>query len=414
MKDTDREYLSELVTGFTDGELTPEEELILKSEMNNDTSLLDEMKHHLLVKDAVKKDIVAFTPPAEAVKGIFSALGYSSPYANKPSKRKVWLPFFKRASVAAIMLIGTYVAYDLVNDNSIYNETNIAVISNPENKAIKSLETTQESNANLSHTILSKQSTFNNISSSSNHLSNKVDALKQANNEKASKSDDHDNLTIDNSNSDLALNTTADDNNNSSIEEQYQPKEISFSAAKVNRPNGLPLNIGNGSTSETIVFTSKYRFAAYNENEYKVYLKASSANKDIVDNMSLGVLFLSKYNFKGGFEVGQQTYSVLVSDDADINTLSKNKNLFWYAASVRYDAKDISLLNITPYAQMAIGSGNFGKYMARYSVGVEYIPFERGIGINMGYEGSNLWYSTQNTPYNSSSNGFIFGLSWKF
>lgn len=409
METNNREYLSELVTGFTDGELTHEEELLLKSEMNSDSSLIDEMKHHILVKDTVKKDIEAFTPPAEAVKGVFSALGYSSPYANKPPVKKSWFPLFRRASVLALLLIGAFVGYELINNENTENlnseltsnriENNF---SNTDNEIDNKVATIPVVNSNevkeikVAKTVIDNK-TRKNGNSTAVKIANNVDE-KTASEESV----------VDNQ-SELALNENIE-----TTTDKVLVNNIDYSNYYSNRPNNLPIDNENSGIGNTITNISNYKFSFINDSEYKLYVKGYQTPKDMFSSMSLGVLFLSKYNFKGGFEVGNQNYSVLVSDANDINILPENRDIFWYAATVRYDAKDISFYKVTPFAQFAIGSGNFGKYMARYSVGMEYVPFERGIGINFGYEGSNLWYSTLNNPYTTSTNGFIFGLSWKF
>lgn len=408
MDTNNREYLSELVTGFTDGELTAEEELILRSEMNADPSLMDEMKHHILVKDTVKKDIEAFTPPAEAVKGIFSALGYSSPYANKPPVKKSWFPLFRRASVLALLLIGAFVGYELINNentenlNSELNTNRIENnLSNTDNEINNKVATTPIVNSNEVKEIKVAKTEVN---YQARKNGNSVE-VKNVNNieEKTAKEE-----TVVNIQSDLAL------NDNIETTDKVLINNIDYSNYYSNRPSNLPMSNENSGVGNTITNISNYKFAFINDSEYKLYVKGYQTPQDMFSSMSLGVLFLSKYNFKGGFEVGQQNYSVLVSDANDVNILPENRDVFWYAATVRYDAKDISFAHVTPYAQFAIGSGNFGKYMARYSVGMEYVPFERGIGINVGYESSNLWYSTLNNPYSTSLNGFVFGLSWKF
>jgi len=411
MESNNREYLSELVTGFTDGELTPEEELILKSEMNNDSSLMDEMKHHLLVKNVIKKDIEAFTPPAETVKGVFSALGYGNPFANKPPVKKNWFPLFRRASVLALLLIGAFVGFELIStDNN--NTSSIELTSNVIDNNISSDENDNSQSKVAEIPVVN---------------SNEVSEVKFAKSKSSKQTKSNSNLVKTKVVSDIEANTASEikrnDNlaevnlNNNSAEifaENTKVDNINYSNYYSNRPSNLPMSNENSGIGNTITSTSNYKFSFINDSEYKLYLKGYNTPQGMFSDMSLGVLFLSKYNFKGGFEVGQQNYSVLVSDANDINILPENRDIFWYAATVRYDAKDISFANITPFAQFAIGSGNFGKYMARYAIGMEYVPFDRGIGFNLGYEGSNLWYSTLNNPYSASLNGFVFGLSWKF
>ncbi len=403
MDATNREYLSELVTKFTDGEITPEEELILKSEMKVDSSLLDEVKHHLLIKESVKRDIEAFTPPAEAINGVFSQLGYSSPYANKPLIKRYWKPLFRKNSILALLLLIPFVAYQLYNNYSTTtsnSNTNQNVANNNKSRLTKTYTVPEVSSNEINNT--DKEDINSNKSTQNNNRKFTDNSNSSNNNNNAIINDNNDNNISINDNS-IAVST----NSNNSI------ANIDYSEAIHNRPNSLPISSTPNSNNNSIVFDSKYKFSLFNDSEYKLYMKDNFHNSNF-NNLSLGVLFLSKGNFKGGFEVGQQYYSVLVSDASDINIVSDDRNILWYAATIRYDAKEISLANITPYAQFAIGSGNFGKYMARYSLGLEYMPFEHGIGFNLGYEGSNLWYSTQSNPYNTSISGFIFGLSWKF
>jgi len=112
MKEFTNESPSELLTQLMDNELDQASEASLYDALGSSAELQEELKHHLAVREAVKMDYEAFTPPADAVKSIFMNLGYTPPPAAthgiiRKSPLALW--FLRRATVPfLIWLAGGY------------------------------------------------------------------------------------------------------------------------------------------------------------------------------------------------------------------------------------------------------------------------------------------------------------------
>ncbi len=408
METFDKEYLSELVTGFVDGELNSSEESMLTEALKTNPELMEEMKQLLLISDAVSNDVEAFTPPAEAVQGIFATLGYNQPYIKPLPVKRAWKPLFRKALPLALLLLSSFVVYELLtqNNDETYN-------NNDSSKTEKQISNV--SNNTTDHEIIKTT-----VQSDKN--SNKIPVAYSKSTDESEKplTEKLSSKTADQRNVLLSQNELSKNNDIAQVSEYLSPESI-------NHSNGIQSVNYNYNASSKIdaseLNSPNYRFSTFTDNEVKVYIKGfnnfadnfyPASTTNAFSNVSLGMLFLNKMNFKGGFEVGQQSYSVLVSDASDENIVSESRDIFWYAATVRFDANSLTMLDMTPYAQFAIGSGNFGKYLARYSVGLEYMPYAYGIGLQLGYESSNLWYSTQNVSYSTNNSGMVVGISWRF
>lgn len=398
MKTYDKNYLSELVTQFVDGEISPSDENILREALANDTELMDQLKFQLNLKELVKNDIEAFTPPSTAAKSIFSSLGYNSPYNTAIVNPNRWKTFFKIGVPLALLMLSSLLLYNIFdNQTNIESKTSTSQNSNllsseqiPDNNKL-------QTNSKLIPVIENKEIIVNNSSKST--INNKKVDVKLLNNNEPSN-----NKTITEK-----FNLNDSFNNN---ERQIEILKINNSNFNINKYN---FNLGRFNNTLSTFNEPNYVYGGFGDTYLKLYVRNSQSNNinDLFSNITIGFSFLSKDNFKGGFEVGSQNYNVIISDINE-QLINENRNILWYAATVRYESKELSIFDIEPFAQISLGSGDFGKYMFRYMLGLEYMPFANGIGFSAGYEASTLWYSTQNINYSTQNNGFTIGISWKF
>jgi len=397
MKTYDKNYLSELVTQFVDGEISPSDESILQEALANDTELMEQLKFQLNLKELVKNDVEAFTPPSIAAKGIFNSLGYSSPYNTAIVNPNRWKTFFKIGVPLALLMLSSLLLYNLFD-----NQTNIESKTNSQNS-----------------NLLTKEQITDN-----NELQTNPNQIPVVEN-KEIKVDNLTKLNLNNKKADVIVKKINESSNNKTITEKFtlndsfNNNESQIKVLKVNLSNFIlkkyNFELGRFNNVNSTFSEPNYLYGGFGDTYLKLYVRNSQSNNinELFSNTTVGFSFLSKDNFRGGFEVGTQNYNVIISDINE-QLITENRNILWYAATVRYEIKELSIFDIEPFAQISLGSGDFGKYMFRYMIGLEYMPFANGIGFSAGYEASTLWYSTQNVNYSTKNNGFTLGISWKF
>ncbi len=415
MKEFTNETSSELLTQLIDGELDSSLEASLYDELASSTELQYELKNHLAVRNAIQKDTEAFTPPPESVKAIFDSLGYAPPpnASNSIIRRSPLLfTFFKRSAVPlAILLIASFTAYNIFNNNMNVNA---------------------DSNSNYSN------NTTNNIENTSNIIKNIVEKIDKnvVQNNKINNSGIANNKTkLKNSIPLISSRETNDkkentiivvSNNSNLVTDNFNThSKIDLSNIELNRLNTKSLD----NTTQFNPIFNMSEILNSNSNNFAIYLKGiNNINNDLgnpfinndnsLNNISLGFTYLNSGFFKLGFEIGQQRFAARETNpENEFILINSTQSVFWYAATIKHNADYLEVLNTQPYIQAAIGSGNFGKYMTRFSIGLECKPFNNSsLGFITGYENSNLMYSIQNNTQSlsTSSNCYFFGLTYGF
>ncbi|GAB1370243.1 hypothetical protein MASR1M45_03030 [Candidatus Kapaibacterium sp.] len=403
MENFDNDASSELLTQLLDGELDSAQEQFLYEELSLSPELQTELKHHLAVREAVRKDTEAFTPPAEAVNAVFNSLGYKVPPNNSLGiiKRSPILLFlWKRAYVpVALLLLGSFAAYYFTSgeDSSINNITdfgNSKVETLADNSAIVPIQDNPIQQINSSHIKKSAVPVMKSIEFAERNAEFDSSILAKSNND-ADQSDE----VIANEYADLKIFSVLP---SAMISSTNSGVNISNS----NQINMLPMTASNSNDLLNNRKTVELFVKGFN------YTNSESIFAgNLADNFSFGISFLNTGSIQGTFEMGQQSYSILTSSDEEENSLqSANQSVFWYAGAIKYNADFINVYNTIPFVQLSAGSGNFGKFMLRGSVGLEFKPFNSAFGLVLGYESSVLYYSTLGNPYNTSSNGVFMGL----
>ncbi len=397
---------SELLTQLLDGELSSAHEESLYATLSKSKELQEELRQQLLIRESIRKDTEAYNPPSAAVIGLFNKLAYAPPYAIMTGgsllKATFWNTMFKRASVSlALLALLTFSSYHLIgllNDDetpsTVQTQVNtITSVEEAENiitSFSENLEATKGASVAMQKPIPIM-------------TSNSVQSTPQIEPKVSSVIDE-----------------------NASESQSIAVHDNSYRSINVIESSSFIIN------AEEITFTRNSDFGFINyqapritgSSNINVYLKVNAPTRNIaslgfdgslLNNKSFGINFLKRGSFSGGFEIGQNTYRAKVTSDEDENTLiDKDMNVFWYTLNGRYDVNDLEMFNVHPFLQLAAGSGNFGKYMVRYNAGLEYNFQNSEFSLMVGWEGSNLWYSTQNKSFNTNTGGLIFGMSYKF
>lgn len=405
---------SELLTQLLDGELNASNEETLYAELGKSKELQEELRQQLLIRESIRKDTEAFTPPAAAVVGLFDKLGYAAPYAamtgSSVIKATFWNSMFKRATVSlALLALLTFGGYNLIGVFDNDSETSI-------------------SDDNNSITSVNEFSTIQSMPSNNQATDEKVSTDNAARNIPTINSYAVEDLRT----QDIASSSVATSENTSNSDVIMQESNSSTNNSYVALVNQITTsNPGNFEYSINLSKNNSFNSMDFPKAEFptpsnfKVYLKSLSGSPGdfhtpnidgmFVNNMAFGLSLFKKGDLSGGIEIGQQSYSAnITSDDDDNMLITKDMNVFWYTINVRYDLNDIEVFNIHPYGQLGAGSGNFGKYMIRYNVGLEMKPFDNGMSFMIGWEKSDLWYSTQNKSFKTGNGDIIFAISYSF
>ncbi|MCO5249876.1 MAG: hypothetical protein M9949_00455 [Candidatus Kapabacteria bacterium] len=408
MKDYINNTNSELLTQLLDGELNAMHEESLYAELGKSKELQEELRQQLLIRESIRKDTEAFTPPAAAVTGLFEKLGYATPYSvvsGTALKTTFWHTMFKRATVSiAVLALLTFGGYNLIGvfngeaNSAIADGNSIVSESKQSNDAYHSVN--EIKNADEVVAVNNAKQ----IPTVSSYVVEKASDTKIVATEKTETviSPKTELLATNSSTSELLATNFAD---NRALVNPVYASNPNNSAFNMNLTMNHGLNNVEFTKSE---FTKPSKISAYMK---AMPMSSLDNNIPIVG----GFRFETSENLSFALEVGQQSYSATVTSDNDDNILiNKDMSVIFGAISVRYDLNQIEILKFHPYVQAGVGAGNFGKYMARYNIGAEIKPFDNGVSFMFGFEGSNLFYSTQNNSFNTQNSGLIFGISYKF
>jgi hypothetical protein len=389
---------SELLTQLLDGELNAMHEESLYAELGKSKELQEELRQQLLIRESIRKDTEAFTPPAAAVTGLFEKLGYAAPYSvvsgNTALKTPFWHTMFKRATVSiAVLALLTFGGYNLIgvfNDGeaTIVDGNSIVSESKQSNDAYQPVNEIKNADE-VATTKNAKQ-----IPTVSSYVVEKTSDTKIVATEKTE--------TVISPKTELLATNFAD---NRALVNPVYASNPNNSAFNMN----LTMNPG----LNNVEFT-KSEFAK--PSKISAFVKAMPMS--VLDNnipIAGGIRFETSEYVSIAIEGGRQSYSAFVTSDVDDNILiNKNMPVDFVVIAARYDAKQLEFLNVRPYIQGGVGSGTFMKYMIRGNAGIEYQPFESGVSLMIGFEGSQLFYSTQNKSFDTGNIGFTCGISYKF
>lgn len=408
MNEFEKNNASELLTQLLDGELELANEPVLFSAMATDKDLFDELKQHLAIREAIRKDTEAFTPPPETVNAVFASLGYRAPgIAPLPAaiipKTAVWGKYLRRAVPFALLLIGLVGSYSVFKSSTETDSPNSKFLKPDSKIEVASLKTVK-----VELPVV--------VSSEKHSIYKSAVVIKKATNKKHANSTEMPNESVMQNNSE----TAAIDLPKASVNEtkpNINIEQVSLLKSKNNYIQDIQTtsSMRNYPSINQVVTVAPLRLGG--TNDVKIYFKNynTSTSEPFFTNMLLGVNFMGTGNLKIGLEIGKQQYNVKISDKNDV-IYEDSRNANWAAVGLRYDVKELGLNYIIPYGQISLGFSDFGnsKYLTRYSAGFEIIPFNNNLGVIIGLDYSNLWYSTNGNPYSTNTLGFSFGLSWKF
>lgn len=395
---------SELLTMLLDGELSGEQETQIYSALAEDPELQAQLEHQLAIKEVVKSDTEAFTPPLEATFNIFNKLGYAVP-AGIPAMKSIWNKLFNRkvAVTTALLLLSTFTVTSILtnksdeqiaqssatNSNEVIAHNSDAIISQNDN----SVEPEKVIEAKASKTVIpiSKSSAIKEEVPANNAIN-----LQVSNNQEIAEA------LVQAKNSEIILNFASMPIQNNSA----------YNFAFVNNSKFEYMR----SRKDDVRYNSTFSLIDRNLNSlyFRAGINANSAATNNFNNFLIGYMRKWKNDFSFGVELGTESINRLFTDDFSNSLTTEAKQVVWGAVALRYESHNLTFAGISPFALARFGFGSDFNYMFGINTGLirnfNSLPFS----ISAAFEYTNFQYTHLSNSYNFDKSGFTFGIHYNF
>lgn len=419
-KDTPSELLNLLV----DGELKSEHQPELFSALQQNEALRNEFDELIAIRESVRKDTMAFTPPADAGKALFQRLGFTPPNSaglvKAPLIKRIWLP------VASALVASLFTAVLITNFDTI----NTAIFGEPSQQKIP---------VSYSNEVQTPINDINNqnIKTETNSLNNESNALTDKSFNNSS--------NVNSKNNNQYMPDKPELNNNLTVPQQtdlYRDNSSSYyifaSPYTTNGYNLLPIACNNTSVNNTLGFgsikeQSDYKLLATEMSFYGnkngkllVLLRGIAAmpfqsvpdqtKTTLFSNLGAGAFYKLDNQFRLGAEISQEPFTQSFIYNG--NRVTQNPMFLCLTAGARYEMSEIkTLLNAQPYIQLlaggAIDEGALAGGICKTQIGMQWLQ-NKGLGAFFGAELTGLFYENQSEVLVSGRGGFTFGIAFGF
>lgn len=401
---------SEMLTLLLDGELDNAGEQALYANLAKDAELQTELRDMLAIRESVKLDSEAFTPPAEAKTAIFKKLGYSEPECKPTPAAPALFVFLQKFWKPAVVVLAASLAlvyyYNLKNaefvedtaegfptvssfddnlevaDNDVVNEfaenivanypagrTKVEHISNAYFSNITSIVDGANSGAIIPAEVIEKAKFIGSVFYSNvfaNHLPTRTEVFRIAGNRQSSY--------------------------------RHAPSALyPLYISELESPSFKKI------PDMTIILNGAIPMGNTENAQFR--------------NWNISAHFLHIDNLSAGLVLGNETFKAMLANEQGIYSRMETTNLF-VGISARYEIKQLNLMNIHPYVQGSVGANSIGQ-MGKASFGLvtsDELLFGR-IGFSVGYDASSMMYSNDGTSNKSvftNQSGVTVGTKIKF
>lgn len=404
MENFDNNTSSELLTLLLDGELDRTQEQRLFDSLSSDADLQSELQDMLAIRESVRGDTEAFTPPAATSKAIFASLGYAPP--SGVTKAPFWKAILSRkpAIVAAAIVAALFTGGMLYMNSSSGDEApGLAVKNIPISSSVSTGSTEYELLAvgTESETIADAEVSLNQSSAENEAATHETKYADKA-----------------------ALSSPTSSNGKLIAAHQTAQQQANHSYISINRSESDFAMLASGmsldrSRNMLHQINSSRRQTATQYDEWEITLRAMSMNGNAplmtgMNNISIGCFRSFGQYFRFGVEVGQEEFSRLKSTGGVNPPMASNDEVVWFAAGFIHDMSYAEFAGATPFLQIMSGSqSGFGGVHLRGMVGFDYCLTEF-LGLKLGYEMSQINYSVDNNSEWTKNNGFTAGLKFNF
>lgn len=424
----DENKYSELLTYYLDGELDPAMEQELFGEIAENPELQSEMNDMLSIRDSIQSEIYSERVPNDATTAVFSAIGIGMPQVKpiagtKADKRKIHI--LRYASV--LLVIG---AFAFLYFNNADKEEKINTLE----KKISNL-------AALFNEKLGNSNDNKDYSSQDNIASGQSKIPVVSSFEKVPETKNYANRNNQNTNTADMITGKEEEVNKAIPANSTSMENTLFGKSRIEKIQTVAYKHGLNVTGYPNSIGGQYTGFNFNpasgaQKEYTIYISGINPNsfpahrfdlikaEPLFSHINIGFFrsfdelaevggFIKDIKF--GIEFGQEPFKqeFYQNEHNYTKTAVQNPMIFWCAAACRIDFNmPGSLDGIQLYSKVAIGGSEQGP-MLKMQTGLQYYILE-GIGVNLGLEGSSMFFSNQSEWYSAEKLSLIYGMSIKF
>ncbi len=395
---------SEMLTLLMDGELESSQEPAIFSELAQNEELRAEFHDHLRFKEAASRDTDAFALPIGATAGVFSRLGFESALKGTAAVgmgvvlKKIWIPLTTAITSAVITF---FALGGLSSSATDANQTDAPHSVQSEEVQV------QTNNSGLSgapapiivYRDAPPRIVYRNVVPEGYVL-----AKSAANSTER---------TPGTGLAPTAMNYRPTYVISPSGSAMFAQSQLSSRARKeypeVDLESQFTPHLDFDNHQSSFFFTLR----GMNSKSYPSADESLQSSQGF-SNIAIGLYYEFTENHSFGMEIGQEPFTQLASSsEAGMLQNEQNPILFWVGLSYRGTLQKMTYLgDLQPYGQITLGSTQVGP-MGKAIVGLQYNTMS-GFGINLGLEGSLLYYQNNQTKSNTRKLGLTYGLQYKF
>lgn len=397
---------SEMLTLLLDGELSEVQQELLYKELATNTSLQKELEQMIAIREAVRNDVEAFSPPAQVTASLFNKLGYNPVTAFVAPKPTFWAMVTQRRVaipvVASLLLFLASALYftdntidDLALNTQNHNEFLVAVndeiAENNNRDIIESKNVNSEKTTERAIPVTSAMNTSQNLAVDEVVTTDLAQETSIANNNRVS-------------NTVTAVQLLPYNNVNSI----YNTSSDYFAFAM---PRAFRFNNQSSSAINNWEVSAKGFYSAMMSDAPRA---VSGNNNTINSSTSLSIALLKPTSqmWSMGVEMGYEQFNLYGLNTDEISLRAESPWVFWLGASARHNMDYIKLGKVTPYLQTTLGGSTRGM-LAKGSAGLNY-QIMSSMSFIISYDAGLLLYNVQSDTFTSRKSGLSAGINIKF
>jgi len=411
----------QLIFDFIEGALTPESEAELFRMLSMNEDLRVELKSQLAIKNAVKSDVVAFTPKAQSTMNIFNTVGLIPPaagivpianpgfFAGLGSKFSGFSSLIMTGTIASVATaVMFFLFYNLGAFDGFlhekYGSTGHTQSNIQNNVSVMTSEAIAEVDSKMSNEASVPEAkqpeariVYKYIYLSENTISsNDVQTAHKTYDLGAHKSINSDNNFTKSENIFL-----------SNHDEINQTRHLSHPLINDVKPFSLS-NIDELKGFEKVAL--EFRGTIYN---YGKNVKIDPAKSEL-SNIGLTLTYALTEEFKVGIDYHRENFYQSFSgiEEGISYNYHQNPSIETFGAILRYNPEFMRYDFLLPFFQINGGLSGIGPVL-RGTVGLELLSGDN-FKIVLGYGINHLWYTHNKKWFDSSKDGFQIGFGLKF
>jgi hypothetical protein len=409
---------SEMLHLLVDGELESSLETPLYASLLENEELRGELRELIAIRESIRKDVEAYTPPVAATQGIFARLGYTAPIPPPAAgtgtvgflgllKQKLWNPAV--TAVVASIITALFFLNFSSNENS-GNSASYASAGNTGNNipAVSPAiipETTEQA------TVLNKTETP--VPVKIVYVTKYIDREVQPTSQVVEEEPVAEIISPVNEdvNQDL-LSSVSPISFFSFDNVKLHPLQRSTSIAQ-DREFNL---VNNYYPDDNKGHSLQLQIKGISGTSFP-QVDVKDVNEKSLNNISFGAFSPLSNFIQFGLEVGLEHFNLSyfdIENNTRYNIQEEARPMLWGGMGIKMAWQEqIELLAYSqPFIHLTLASTQFGP-LGKASTGLQFVN-GNGVGIMLGVEGSWLMYRNDNRWYSSEKYGVTYGMFMRF